>query len=267
MWRGVTVAIICAAALSAQKFEVASIKPTIQTPEEAFNSGRLGIRVNGTRVEIGGALLNFLIATAYRTEVSRVSGPSYLTGQAFDIQANMPEGSTKEQMPDMLKALLVERFKLQAHHEQKEQPVYALEVGPEGAKLRESAPDAGTSGKPFPNGAGGRRLLQTLKGADGIATISSLNGETLLEAEKISMADLAKDLIRYAELPIVDMTGLKGTYQVAMNVPLRGARAAADPNDVSIFASIQKLGLRLEKRKVPLDFIVVDHVEKSPTGN
>jgi uncharacterized protein (TIGR03435 family) len=87
--------------------------------------------------------------------------------------------------------------------------------------------------------------------------------------------------------PVVDMTGLTGNYEVAvdlsaedaMNVarasvmflPARGGGggdgAASDPPGTSVYTSIGNLGLKLEPRKLPLDVLVVDHMEKVPTAN
>jgi uncharacterized protein (TIGR03435 family) len=270
-------------------FEVASIKASTMTPSEAINAGHtVGMKVDGARLDIGLGSLTFLIATAYRLEVTRISGPDWMAGQRFDIQAKIPDGANKERVPEMLQALLAERFKLAAHREQKEQQVYALVVDKAGPKLQESAPGAGASGKPFPHGNDGRKLLTLIDGPDGLETVSLLNGVTIFEAEKISLPELALFLRRYADLPVIDMTGLRGTYQVSMNIPDRpisrrpGGRGpnapaagdapgpadnASDPGGVSIFASVKKIGLNLEKRKAPLDYLIVDHVEKTPTEN
>jgi uncharacterized protein (TIGR03435 family) len=118
-----------------------------------------------------------------------------------------------------------------------------------------------------------------------LQTYSKLKGVMLFEAEKIAMPDLAFALMAYVDnTPVVDMTGLKGAYQVAIEVPgppnfgrfgARGGMAAgggdpveaADPSGALIFASVQKLGLRLERRKAPVEHIVVEHLEKAPTEN
>jgi uncharacterized protein (TIGR03435 family) len=208
---------------------------------------------------------------AYRVNAFQISGPDWMGRESFDIAAKLPEGSTKEQIPEMLQALLAERFKLAVRRETKEQTVYALLVSKDGSKLKEAEPHAPGSDKPFPNGAGGRRLLAVQQSADGRRTFSMLNGSMLLEAEKISLPDLAFILMRYVDdTPVVDMPGLKGYYQIALPVPeatlgSRGGRGphagenstdAADPS-VTIFASVQKLGLKLERRKAPVEYIVV----------
>ena len=246
------------------------------------------MRVNGHRVDIGSVFLVTLIEMAYRVESYQISGPNWMDESDFDILANMPDGAITAQLPEMIQTLLAERFQLVVRRENKEQPVYALTLSKGGLMLKESEPDAGTSEKPFPKGTGGRKLLRLTRAPDGLQTISLLNGATIFETEKISLPGLAHVLIRYVDLPVVDMTGLKGFYQVAMNVPEtqtgnipggrspagiggsdqleRPADAASDPS-VSIFASVQKLGLRLDKRIASIEHIVVDHLEKTPTEN
>jgi uncharacterized protein (TIGR03435 family) len=113
-----------------------------------------------------------------------------------------------------------------------------------------------------------------------------------LENSRIKMADFAAGLAPMLDRPIVDMTELKGYYQVEMDIPMEElmaiarkagamvpgpggggdasrapADAAADPSGGSIFAAVQKMGLKLEARKVPIEQIVIDHVEKMPTEN
>ena len=83
-----------------------------------------------------------LIRVAYRVKPYQLSGPDWMTAERFDVLAKMPEGATREQVPEMLKALLAEPFKLAVHRESKEHAVYALVVGKGGPKLKESAPDA-----------------------------------------------------------------------------------------------------------------------------
>ncbi|MGA9108105.1 MAG: TIGR03435 family protein [Bryobacteraceae bacterium] len=135
----------------------------------------------------------------------------------------------------------------------------------------------------------------------GTATVHTPEGNTKmsygpngmhLEMEKITMAKLAEALSRFVDRPVVDKTELKGNYQVALDLtmadlmsaarsagmampgaaPVSGdagklpSDAASDPSG-SIFKSVAQLGLKLEPRKAPVDRIVVDHIEKTPTEN
>lgn len=261
-----------AGALLAQepaKFEVASVKA-------AGAPSNPGVRIDDARVEIGYGSIAFLVATAYRVELTRVDGPDWINTQRFDIQAKLPEGTKKEQVPEMLRALLVDRFRLAAHRQQKEETVYALVTDPGGSKLQASAAGAGDSAAQAAQP--GRQVLTVIHGTDGLETVSRINGATVFAAETISLADLALFVARYVELPVIDRTGLQGTYQVSMNVPDRALRRnarnsdpptteAQDADVVSIFSSVRHLGLPLEKQKAPLDYVVIDHVEKAPTEN
>ncbi len=117
-------------------FEVASIKPA--PPLTATGKFHAGMTIDAARVDIGYLSLADLIPIAFAVKPYQVSGPSWMPAQRFDIMAKMPEGSSKEQVPEMLKALLEERFKLVSHRESKEHAVYALVVGKNGPKLKES---------------------------------------------------------------------------------------------------------------------------------
>jgi uncharacterized protein (TIGR03435 family) len=124
----------------------------------------------------------------------------------------------------------------------------------------------------------------------GSMRMTMADGKMHMEAAKMSMATLADTATSFVGKPVVDMTELKGDYQVVLDlslgdlmhvaqnagVPIPGGTAAiggqdsgqaSDPGGATIFESIQKMGLKLDARKAPLDYIVVDHFEKSPTEN
>ncbi len=268
--------------LSGPEFEVASVKATAATVREASEAGRaIGLRVNGTRVEIASGSLTYLIAIACRVERNRVSGPDWMVSQRFDIQAKIPEGASQEQVPEMLQALLAERFNLRFHREPRQLDVYSLLVGIEGPKMKEASAD-GKSAQPTTAGPGKRvRLIVMQNDFGGANTVSVLNGyRTVFEGERVTMHDLGSALQRYLDKPLVDKTGLRGEYEIALEVPRRGIRAGGlgDPGvaspdsissepDVSIFSTIKSLGLRLEQQKTTFDYIVVDHLEKAPAPN
>jgi uncharacterized protein (TIGR03435 family) len=284
-------------------FEVASIKPAAPLDRSQMLSGQMhiGMKIDAARVDIGGMSLADLIRVAYRVKPYQVSGPDWMASERFDVLAKMPEGATREQVPEMLQALLAERFKLTVHRESKEHAVYALVVGKGGPKLKESAPGADApAGGDAPaaldvsvSGRGENTQVSISGGPIGTAHMSmGPNGSMRLEAPKMNMAALADTLSRFFDRPVVDLTGLKGTYQVALDLSMEDLRnaartmgmmgpgmgggregtrspsdAASDPGGLSIFAAVQQLGLKLEPRKEPLDLIVIDHLEKAPTEN
>jgi uncharacterized protein (TIGR03435 family) len=296
------------------EFEVASIKPAAPITPEKVAKGQLhvGMTVDKARVDIGFLSLAELIPMAYRVKSYQVSGPSWMPQQRFDIVGKMPEGATREQVPDMLQLLLADRFKLTFHRETKEHSMYALLVNKKGLKLKESQPDpppakietadggAPADGAPpvknedrplsFKSDAKG--MVLSGGGQKGQVRISKAEGGIRIESSKMTMEALAEALSRFVDKPVVDMTELKGDYEVALEISMADimamARAAgqvipggpgggepskapldtaSDPSGNSIFDAIQKLGLKLEARKGPIEVLVIDHVEKSPTEN
>jgi uncharacterized protein (TIGR03435 family) len=288
-------------------FEVASIKPSEPITPAVVAAGKLhaGMKIDGKRVDIGNFGLMQLICKAYDVKPYQVSGPSWLqvvgmSAQRFDIVANLPEGATKEQVPQMLQALLAERFKLAIHRDSKDQAVYAMVIAKGGLKIKESepapAPPDGSAPNPAVTGSSSVSFTQTKGGmvsSDGTGKQQKMtpspDGKSMrLEISGATMAELAEGLTPMANHPIVDMTGLTGKYQVTLDIsmedlmnaaraagaavppaggdPSKPAEAASDPGG-SLFTSIQALGLKLESRKSPMAQIVVDRVEKMPTEN
>ena len=260
-------------------FEVASVKPA--QPIELQDPGKLhiGMQIDGARVDIGSMRLADLIPVAFRVKFYQVSGPDWLSADdmsapRFDVLGKMPEGAASEQVPEMLQALLAERFKLTFHRESREHSVYALVVAKGGPKLKQLVPEADS----LPGGQAG--TIRISPGPD---------GSMRTEASKQSMVQLAELLSRSVDRPILDMTELKGYYHVTLEISMAdmkkaaraegfaagppgagaasAADAASDPSSGSIFSAVQKLGLRLEPRKSLIETIVIDHVEKTPTAN
>src|SRR5260221_7956276 len=81
-------------------FEVASIKPAGPLDPIKIQSGqmRIGMRVDKAMVDIGAMSLSELITVAFKVKQYQIAGPPFLTGDRFNIQAKMPEGTTEEQV-------------------------------------------------------------------------------------------------------------------------------------------------------------------------
>jgi uncharacterized protein (TIGR03435 family) len=308
----VTALALAAGALSGQTpaltFDVASIKAVDMPSQAQIMSGKIhaGMKIDASRVDIGLATLLDLICKAYDVKQFQVQGPSWLnsqlTTQRFDVMAKIPAGATKDQVPQMLQALLAERFKLVIHKEKKEQNVYALIVAKGGIKMKESeplpvvtpaegGPTVASSGssevsvKPTANGA------VTSDGETSQKMSMGQDGKMHLEISRAPMSKFVDGITALVDRPIVDMTELKGKYEITMDLSMqdlmaaarkmgaavpgnagggdsgRPADAASDPGTGSIFNSIQALGLKLDPRKLPLDLIIVEKAEKLPTDN
>jgi uncharacterized protein (TIGR03435 family) len=260
-------------------FEVASVRASepITSKSAADGKFRVGTQVDGARVDIGYTSLTELVRQAYGLKNYQVTAPDWMSGERYDIHAKLPEGGTKDQVPEMLQSLLADRFKLTFHRESKEHQVYGLIVGKNGLQLKEVAPDT-------PPSAG-----------QGVTTRKSPSGGIEVHMdENMTMPALCDFLGKMVDRAVVDMTGLTATYDVALDIPANefkrmlqsgsnsvfvsnsagseGPRPAADSasepaGGSAMFAYVQQLGLKLEPRKAPLELLVVDHAEKVPTEN
>ena len=280
-------------------FEVASVK----TAAEPDNQGSVclipctpgeRLTVDHSRVDIRYMSLRQLTIAAYGIQSYQLSGPDWMASARFDIAARMPAGATRDQLPEMLQALLAERFKLTIHRENRELPVYALEVGKSGPKLQESK----TGDIALPDGSGSRELY-TPQGEAGMSADGSfvakggplgpirggpgpggiVQGGLIFEFLDLTMQGLADLLIPHVDRPVIDQTGVKGGYYFkVVNRPPEGAGrkgdgatseagARRDAMGDALFDTIEKAGLKLEKTKAGVATIVVDRIEKTPTEN
>lgn len=302
-------------------FEVATVKPSppmdmakLAQEVRAGRMPRLGPHVGTSQAEYIYMSLRDLIANAYDVKDYQITGPAWLATERFDIVAKIPDGASKDDAPKMLQALLADRFKLAAHRDNQQRPVLALVVGKDGPKLTESpgTPQAIDTNAPLKPG---EKQLDTPGGpvrltrnADGSTTINMGAKGTVtqrfdvqsqrisLESSSVTMTGFADMLTKILQMgggtrQVVDQTGLKGNYQVAveismadamaaaraqgMNVPMPSSNAgtggspaglASDPGGGStVYESVKKLGLKLEPRQANVEQLVIDHVEKTPT--
>jgi uncharacterized protein (TIGR03435 family) len=280
--------------------------------------------IDGVRADFGYLPLNSMILYAYKLKQYQISGPDWMTSQAFEIHAKIPEGGTKEQVPEMMQSLLAERFKLVSHRENKDLPVYALIVSKDGHKLKEAieepaptSPADEAAKTPAAKDGAGKGEVASIKTAEGevkfkqegtgmvvsggpkgqqVRMNMGANGSMTMEVSKMTMPEFAELLNQFLDRPVMDMTELKGSYQIALEIPLQellslakktipglplpvgignsgiagaapggGGLSASEPSGSSIFQAVQKLGLKLDSRKMPTETLVVDQVEKTPT--
>jgi uncharacterized protein (TIGR03435 family) len=294
--------LLCGAALGQTKleFEVATVKPAAPSPTMIGIQGGPGSRDPG-RVNYTAMRLADLLGFAYRVKTFQISGPSWLASERYDITATIPEGTTKEQFAVMLQNLLLDRFKIKLHHETKEFPLYELSVAKNGPRLKASVADPNVNPNdpppppgPLPKGKDG--LPQLPPGRKGLFMMLRPGGFHLAAMVQ-SMPELAQALSDQLGSAVVDKTGLTGTYEFTLDFapepdffqrqgllappppppggngpaagPTQGPTAAGDPAEApNIFTALQdQLGLKLEKKRGPLDVIVIDQAEKTPTEN
>ena len=282
-----TIPILVACSAFAQpRFEVASIRPSAPTPEGQVN---VGVHIDGAQIRVVALTLRDYLGIAYRMKVAMISGPDWTASERFDISATLPAGSQADQLPEMFQALLADRFHLKSHTEKKELPVYALIPGKGPLKLKESPPDSDAD-KDEPKGT------VNATGGGSVAGVSVNLGHgsswsfvpNRFEAKKLTMEQFAANLERFADRPIVDMTGLKSQYDLAFNVNPEDYRpmlirsaiyagvvlgpqalrlAESGSGGGALSDALQQVGLKLEARKAPLDVLVIDDALKTPTAN
>jgi uncharacterized protein (TIGR03435 family) len=216
-------------------FEVASIR---------LHTGpvmAVGMKPSGPNVTMEAMSLHNLIGYAYDLQPYQIlGGPSWITADRYDIAAKA-EGDgllVPTQIKQMTQALLTDRFGLKYHRDTKEMPVYALVVGKNGPKLKESAPDAE------------KRL-----------TLGSADGHTRMTVTKGDMAQLVGEFsnINGVDRPTIDKTGLTGAYDYQLD----WSRGEPGSNAPVIFTAIQEqLGLKFQPDKARVEVLVIDRVEK-----
>jgi uncharacterized protein (TIGR03435 family) len=264
-------------------FEVAVIKPSGPDPKTNF-------RIQpGGQADLQGVTLKVLIAFAWNFDLNTtemiVGAPKFLESARFDIMAKASTDAAPGDAPFididdfrlMLRALLVDRFKLATHMEDRPVTAYTLLAVKPKLKPADPANRTGWREAPAPDGKDPRNANPTLS--------------RLVTCQNMTMAQFA-DLLQkiapgYIRSPVLDTTGLEGAWDFTLsfsgvnllqNGPGRGGDAgqpagavpaASEPNGaVSLFDAVNKqLGLKLDMQKRPIPVLVIDHVEEMPTDN
>jgi bla regulator protein blaR1 len=241
------------------QFDVISVKPSKD------NRTRVQFTPDGMRgTEV---ITQFLIFEGFGgiNQNQVIGEPPWSTADGFDIEAKVAAVDvptlarmTFEQRRTMFQQILADRFKLVAHHETRELPIYQLMIGKNSSRLKESAPDDPASTTPRRKG---------MMFGPGKVTVTDGSLSMFITA-------LSRQLGR----TIVDKSGLTGNYDFTLEwapegpapPPAGGPPSGAAPPDQSgpdIFTAIQEqLGLKLESTKGPVDVLVIDHIEK-PSAN
>lgn len=249
------VAVGLAGAQTRAEFDVASIKPNKSGPRP--DTRNPFVFSPSGRFTAGNVTLTELIVLAYQTRrIQMQGGPGWLDVDRFDVAAKADDapGPVKgDAFLAMIQEMLRDRFKLALHQETREVTVYALVIGKNGQKLENAKDDEQTLFTP------GKMGQMTFR--------------------KMPLVALVNTLSNILRIPVIDQTGLKGTfnYSIApappdpnqMRAPGAGAGGPASAynfGDAVIAAMEEQLGLRLEKQKAPLEFTIIDHAER-PTEN
>ncbi len=268
------------------EFEVASIRPA--PPIDA--SVKIGVHIDGAQVRFNYLSVRDCMRYAWAVKEFQIVGPDWIGADRWDITAKLPAGANSDQVPEMLQNLLLSRFKLTFHREKKEFAVYALVAAKGGLKLKESAPDAVADAAPAPKS----NVNVNAQGSAAGVFVDFGNGsyytfaDNKLVGHRLSMERIVDTLGRYTDKPVVDMTDappskyydfsfditaedwrtmlIRTAIKAGVSLPPEAVRLA-DASTDSLTTAMELVGLRLDSRKAPLDVMVVDHADKTPTEN
>jgi uncharacterized protein (TIGR03435 family) len=224
-------------------FDAASVRPGSHplTPEGYSWSD---VKMEGPgRFRAVNANLDECIRWAYGVRDYQVAEPDWMKSNSitFDIDATAPVDAPAERMRLMLQRLLAERFGVVLRRETKTMPVYAITIGKEGSKLK----------------------MLTENGPKAISSSGS-QATLRMSSPGTTMARFASALSNNLDRPVIDRTGIDGTF--ALNIAF-ARQGASDSDAPSVFSALQALGLRLEAVQAPIDIIKVDRGNQTPTPN
>jgi uncharacterized protein (TIGR03435 family) len=284
----------------APTFDVASVRVTTE-------GGAPSLQVLDTRATLLRHSIDQVLRLAFRVKPYQLVAPGWLSEVRVDIQATLPAGATRQQVPEMLQALLAERFGLVVHRESRPTDAYELLIDAGGVKQMEEVEPVNELELTLPTSLGRDRLAETPDGPR--RTVESGSGDLgdntmttvtarsrysltiskertqVLNATRMAMVDFVVVLERVIGEPVLDKTNLVALYRFTIDLPLnytlrqslmRGAALfGRNPSDSPYAASplpmvsggLKGLGLRLEKRRSEIETIVVDKIERTPTEN
>jgi uncharacterized protein (TIGR03435 family) len=245
--------VYCAAAFAQSSFEVASIHVHPASAPVPPGSGNY-IHASPDAVTVRYARLWVVIGWAYDVP-GQVSGPDWIRSDRWDITAKAGAPTSEAQLRRMLQTLLEERFKLKVHHEVRDLAVAVLSVAKTGSK---NLHPVESIGPPEYESTGGMLIVRN-------ASMERL-GYYLENRPPNGVSE-----------KIVDETGLKGSFDITLNVrdfDVNDPTFGGDFDEMRraffgvVASALEKqYGLKLERRKVPIDCLVVDSGNKVPSPN
>ena len=279
-------------AASSATFEVASVKPSNPNPDPAnpLSSIALMLPQPGGRLRSTNMPLRMLIMAAYelKQDAQLTGGPAALLGAKYDITAQAAGGTlVMKDLPQMLRSLLADRFKLKAHTESRELPMYDLVLARSDGRLGpDLKPSQSDCSKP-------EEVLAEQGAALAKGDVASFVGKPracsvatdpsggplnlLLRGDGQEMKSLAEILWQFTGRPVRDKTGLTGRYDFALkldlqmmlalaqklgaNVPAAAANIPQADGSSLMTALREGLGMKLESTRASMDVLIIDNVE------
>jgi uncharacterized protein (TIGR03435 family) len=258
LWTTILLPAICALAADQAKFETASVKKSAQCSfDMSSDPGMISLKGIPLQPVLLQAFAEWDVAQHMKVKQAEIEGaPSWTESPSdcFDIIAKMPAGATRAQLPELLRTLLAERFHLTWHKENRQKRGYALVVEKGGPKLKEDDPAV--------DFMGGRGSAMIGPGRFKQAT---------------TMVGLASTLANRLGDPVEDQTGLTAKYDIDLawtpdptlehGALTRAVPATPGDPGPDLPTALHEFGLKLERRTVSVDVVVIDHIDRVPTGN
>ena len=234
-------------------FESADVHVSPRTSNPQMRGGAL----RGGRFEVHTATMVDLIAYAYGMESDKIlGGPGWLDWDRFDVLAKAPAATTQQNLNAMVQSLLADRFQLAVHKDTKSMPAFLLTAAKGKTKMKQATGSGDPDCKDVQQNSG--------PGGPPYQEISCHN----MTMEVFSNVLRGYGWGTYFPDPVVDQTGLTGTWDFDLKWTPRNRLAQAGADGISLFDAVDKqLGLKLEAQKAPLSVLIVDRVNQTPTPN
>lgn len=260
-------------------FEVATVKLLTAAGHPDFKGGP-GTQ-DPTRVSWTNYPLKALIIDAFAINGERLNAPNWIDTVKCDVQAVVPAGTKRAQLETMLQGLLVERFHLAFHWENKRGPVYILTIARQGVTLRLAQDESVADSNPIrtvPKRGLGSDGFPQLEAHAGPPLILKMGARTKIMARRKTISEIAQILSTELGRPVIDQTNLKGEYDLSLfyasehiqSHPVReGGESNSDlPDGPSLLDAVQsQLGLHLKPGESTVAWLVIDRLDKAPSAN
>jgi uncharacterized protein (TIGR03435 family) len=279
-------------ATEALRFDVASVRPSNETKSSSnvpLGPGNVSPLSHGILSARNFPLLTYLVfaykLADYQQEAIESTAPDWVVNDRYSIEARTEKlDVTKDELRLMMRSLLAERFKLAVHYEKRQVRVFALMMVKSGAlgPKFQPHPAGATCASPSlksttADGKPADLPIQSVKGGfptvcNGILGLpASAQDRYSFGAADVPMTLIASALSSWGNLgrPVVDQTGLTGNYDFVMDYTPdpRPSYATVDSDGPGFQEALkQQLGLKLEAQRAPVEFLMMDHVER-PDAN
>ena len=254
---------------SSLRFEAASIRPSAPGGPPISGTTISANRLRGTKVTLFG-LIRSAFGEGLTSAEQFVGGPDWIRTEAWDINAVAAITPTRAQFSEMLRNLLLERFKVRVRREQREIVVFALLMAHDdrrlGPQLKSVAVDCAAYKEAFERGRATPLpppdFSKPMQPQTCDTMLSSRTEGTYIAGRAVDMSVVARTLVAQVNAPVVNRTGLPGLFDFDLNFVSNPA-AGASPNGVGIETALrEQLGLRIERQRAPMDVLAIDSAER-----